>query len=118
MSFKSVRAAFEAWAVDQPWLEDDEGRVNLRYLGLHHQYVDMTVEHASRAFEAGRQQGIEQALAEVVDATQKRSKPLQDKAINLAIIDLFGHVTKAEHKRLDNFARMIERLVDDKRDGV
>jgi hypothetical protein len=48
------REAFEAWAVAQPWLEDDEGRINLRYLGLHKQYVDMTVEHASRAFFAGR----------------------------------------------------------------
>jgi hypothetical protein len=46
------RRAFEAWAGDYPALEDDHGYVNLRYLGLHKQYVDFDVQRAWTAWQA------------------------------------------------------------------
>lgn len=46
------REAFEAWAGDYHGLEDDHGYVNLRYLGLHKQYVDFDVQRAWEAWKA------------------------------------------------------------------
>jgi len=47
------REQFEAWANTYPALEDDHGYVNLRYLGLHKQYVDFDVQRAWVAYQAG-----------------------------------------------------------------
>lgn len=46
------RAAFEAWASKYPALEDDDGNVNLRYLGLHKKYVDFEVQRLWAAWQA------------------------------------------------------------------
>lgn len=48
----SEREAFEKWADKYPALEDDQGYVNLRYLGLHKQYVDFDVQRAWVAWQA------------------------------------------------------------------
>lgn len=53
MSQDRMREAFEDWASNYPALEDDQGRINLRYLALHKQYVDFAVQRAWRAFQAG-----------------------------------------------------------------
>ena len=53
MSQDKMREAFEAWANNYPALEDDHGYVNLRYLGLHKQYVDFDVQRAWQAYQAG-----------------------------------------------------------------
>ena len=57
------REAFEAWAGAYHGLEDDHGYVNLRYLGLHKQYVDFDVQRAWEAWKASAARAAAPALS-------------------------------------------------------
>ncbi len=68
MSQDLMREAFEAWANNYPALEDDHGYVNLRYLGLHKQYVDFDVQRAWQAYQAGHASAAQAPAAEPMTA--------------------------------------------------
>lgn len=48
------RQQFEAWISSLATYEDDEGRINLRFLGLHKKYVDFDVQRAWDVWQAAQ----------------------------------------------------------------